>query len=86
MKKENTQKNRKRENAQEDESVPAKDSPNKYVSSELDEPVWSVINFEGVVKAKLKYDEAVQKMQELAEQKVSGLCIVTDKAAQGLAE
>ncbi len=52
--------------------------------SEINEPIWSVVNFEQVLEDGLTYDEAVQKMKEAMEQKISGLCIITDEAAQRL--
>ncbi len=61
------------------------DSVNEIALSELHEPIWSVVSFEKVMHARLSYDEAVQKLQELTRQKVSGLCIITDNAAQKIA-
>jgi hypothetical protein len=49
--------------------------------SELVEPQWSVISFEKCEAANLSYTDAMQKLADLTEQKVSGLCIVTDEAA-----
>ncbi len=43
------------------------------------------MSFEKVVEGNLTYDEAVQKMQKLIEQKVSGLCIITAEAAKKIA-
>lgn len=60
-------------------SVMKEDPPE--VVFELTEPVWSVVTFEKCVAKNLKYDEAFQKMLELNEQKIAGLCIVTDEAA-----
>ena len=57
-----------------------KEDPREVVF-ELTEPVWSVVTFEKCVAKNLKYDEAFQKMLELNEQKIAGLCIVTDEAA-----
>ncbi len=50
--------------------------------SELNEPCWSVISFEKSEATDLTYDEATQKAQEFSTKGVSGLCIVTNEAAQ----
>lgn len=57
-------------------------SPAADFSSELNEPRWSVITYETVAVSGLTYDEAATWMEKLDAQKVSGLCIVTDRAAQ----
>lgn len=49
--------------------------------SELTLPQWSVISFEDVAAGGLSYDEAAKLMAELRQQKISGLCIITDEAA-----
>lgn len=49
--------------------------------SEINEPRWSVVSFERRAAQNLTYAEAVEKLNELARQKVSGLCIITDEAA-----
>lgn len=49
---------------------------------ELDEPRWSVISFEKRVGKNLKYPDAAAMLEKLASEKVSGLCIVTDEAAE----
>ena len=48
---------------------------------ELQEPRWSVISFEKCEAANLTYPQAEQKLAELEQQKISGLCIITDEAA-----
>jgi hypothetical protein len=53
--------------------------------SELDAAIWSVISFDRCEAAGLTYAEAVQKLNELEANKVSGLCIVTDDAAERVA-
>jgi len=53
----------------------------KNFSSEMDEPRWSVVSFEKRAAQNLTYAEAVEKLKQLAAQKVSGLCIITDDAA-----
>lgn len=50
-------------------------------SSELTAPRWSVVSFETCVAKNLTYVEAEQKMKQLEEANVSGLCIVTDETA-----
>lgn len=50
-------------------------------SSELDEPLWSVVSFDQREAGGLTYAQAVQLMSELDALDVTGLCIVTDAAA-----
>ncbi len=50
-------------------------------ASELRQALWSVVSFDKSEANNLTYAEAEEKMCELLEQKVSGLCIVTDEAA-----
>ena len=50
--------------------------------SELDAPVWSVISFEKRVGKNLKYADAAALLEKLVSEKISGLCIVTDEAAE----
>ncbi len=59
----------------------ANESPMETVN-ELKEPRWSVVTFEIRAAKNLTYKQAEQKLRELAEQKVSGLCIITDEAAE----
>lgn len=77
--------NQAEETTQENEVVPTGKSLNENFLSELQAPIWSVVSFEKIMHSSVNYDEAMQKMQELNEQKVSGLCIITDDAAQRLA-
>lgn len=51
-------------------------------SHELGEAIWSVISFEKREAAHLTYDDAAKKMVELKSRGASGLCIVTDSAAE----
>lgn len=51
------------------------------VSSELKLPRWSIVTFEGVAMSGLDYEEALKWLEKLDQQKISGLCIVTDDAA-----
>ena len=50
--------------------------------SELAALSWSVVSFDRCVAKNLTYEQAEEKIRELAEQKVSGLCIITDEAAE----
>ncbi len=67
--------------AQETEVAPAE---NEVVVSELNQPIWSVVSFEKCIKSSLTYDEALEEMNDLISQKISGLCIITDEAANRL--
>jgi len=49
---------------------------------ELHQPLWSVISFERCEAARLVYDEAFKILEDLEAQGVTGLCIVTDSAAE----
>ena len=51
-------------------------------ASELREPRWAVVSFEQCVAKNLTYEEAARKIAELEKQKVSGLCLITDEAAE----
>lgn len=55
--------------------------PEETFSSELAAPHWSVVSFEHRVAGSLTYAEAAEKLNRLAAEKVSGLCIITDAAA-----
>lgn len=54
----------------------------KISANELSESRWSVVTFERCAANGLTYSEAVEKLKNLQAQKISGLCIVTDEAAQ----
>ena len=54
----------------------------KELASELLESRWSVISFEKCEASGLTYAAALQTMDELESNKISGLCIVTDEAAE----
>ena len=54
-------------------------------SSELNEPRWSVVTFESCAASNLTYTEAAEKLKKLHAKKVSGLCIISDEAAERLA-
>jgi hypothetical protein len=49
--------------------------------SELDEPIWAVISFEGVEALDLVYEEATRLLSDLEDRGIPGLCIVTNAAA-----
>jgi hypothetical protein len=53
-------------------------------TSELNLPQWSVVSFEKSVAGNLTYAEAIEKLNELDAQKIAGLCIITDEAAERL--
>ena len=54
------------------------------VVSELEEPRWSVVSFDGLAAAGLTYSQAVKVMAELDAERIAGLCIVTDEASRNL--
>lgn len=62
----------------EEEVAPVK---REIILSELHQPMWSVVSFEKVIKNGLEYDEALAEMERLRSEKVFGLCIITDDAA-----
>jgi hypothetical protein len=51
-------------------------------ASELEAPRWSVVSFEKCAAKNLTYAEAAEKLKQLKAKKVSGLCIITDEAAE----
>jgi hypothetical protein len=51
-------------------------------TKELSELRWSVITFENCAVKGLTYEEAVEWCKKLYKQGLSGLCIVTDEAAE----
>jgi hypothetical protein len=53
---------------------------NGQKSSEFDAPRWSVLSFEKCERNNLSYEEAQRFVAEMSD-KFSGLCIVTDEAA-----
>lgn len=54
-------------------------------TGELRQPRWSVVSFEKRVAKNLTYEEAARKIGELEKQRVSGLCLITDEAAERIA-
>lgn len=65
-----------KKNSAADEIAETEDFP-----CELRESRWSVVSFEKLEAGNLTYPQAEQKLAELQNKKVSGLCIVTDEAA-----
>ena len=61
-------------------------APGKNAPSELNEPRWSVVSFEARAAGNLTYAQALEKLAELAAQKVAGLCIITDESAARIDE
>jgi len=53
----------------------------EHIPSELDSPIWSVISFDRSEAVGLTYREATEKVIELENRNVPGLCIVTDDTA-----
>ena len=70
------------ETAHGERTAPAENNSDSEISFELGEPRWSVVTFEFCAAKNLTYNEAYKKMQELKEQNISGLCIITDEAAE----
>lgn len=68
-----------RKNKKSRETVSA-NSENAF-SNELNAPVWSVVSFDERVAGNLTYAEAAAKLKNLAAERVSGLCVITDEAA-----
>ena len=56
----------------------------RTAASELEEPRWSVVSFEGLAASGLTYAQAAKIITELENEKVAGLCLVTDEAAANL--
>lgn len=52
--------------------------------SELQSERWAVVSFDQCEASGLTYAVAMQRMAELEERRIAGLCIVTDEAAARL--
>ena len=52
--------------------------------SELEQPMWSVVSFDRCEASGLAYSDAVRTLEKLEQEKIAGLCIVTDEAAARL--
>lgn len=55
-------------------------------TGELNQPFWSVVNFYGRIAINLTYAEAERRIAELQNQNISGLCIITDEAAERISK
>ncbi len=55
-------------------------------SGDLNAPVWSVVSFDTRLARNLTYHAAIEKLNEFFAAKVSGLCIVTDEAAERIGD
>lgn len=66
---------------QEREETIEKSSADVFPSG-LAAPLWAVVSFEKCEAGKLSYAEAESKLDELMRRKISGLCIITDEAAE----
>jgi hypothetical protein len=64
-----------------DEPEEAVDSAAPLILSELDQPRWSVVSFERREASGLAYRQAAALLQDLDSRGVTGLCIITDDAA-----
>lgn len=82
MKIENEESEKEAQTAQNKDVAPAETASAEDSSSEFSEKIWSVVNFETAVASNLTYNEAAEKLKQLAEKKISGLCIITDEAAR----
>lgn len=52
--------------------------------SELNEERWAVISERGCEARRLKHADAAQLVRRLADERLSGLCVISDEAAQRL--
>lgn len=64
-----------------DGEISEKSGTENFVS-ELRERRWSIVSFEMRTAKNLTYAEAERQIAELEKQGVSGLCIITDEAAE----
>lgn len=62
--------------------APAENVEIDVSAGELNEARWSVVSFDKREAGGLTYAQAEQKLDELLGQKVYGLCIITDEAAE----
>jgi hypothetical protein len=58
----------------------------KAAKNELNERLWAVVSERGCEASGIEYAEAARLSRELAGKKVSGICIITETAAQRLAQ
>lgn len=83
-KKEENKKAKKETDSREENSTSV--ALNNDLPGELNERRWAVVTFETCAANNLTYDEAAEKLQKLEAKKISGLCIITDDAAQRIAD
>ena len=69
-------------NSKESNDSPTDENAAAMFLSELAALCWSVVSFDRCEASHLTYEQAEKKLRELRAQKVSGLCIITDDAAQ----
>ncbi|MGB7070837.1 MAG: hypothetical protein WBD22_15200 [Pyrinomonadaceae bacterium] len=50
--------------------------------SELDKRLWSVVSFARLEAKSMTYTEAMNRLAALDSERVAGLCVVTDEAAE----
>ena len=85
-------KTKKEENKQPKEATPSQErnsadaTIDNDAASELCEPRWSVVSFENCMASNLTYDKATEKLNKLRGKKISGLCIITDEAAERISK
>ncbi len=75
-----------KQNAADLEIEPDDSEESEVRLSELEQPVWSVISFDKCVAADLTYAQASEQIARLTDEKISGLCIVTNEAAGRLGQ
>ncbi|MDQ2745641.1 MAG: hypothetical protein M3T96_00055 [Acidobacteriota bacterium] len=71
-----------KEPAEIDEADESDGAATETFSNDLNAEIWSVVSFEKCEDQHLTYEKAEQKIRELIALKTSGLCIITDEAAE----
>lgn len=64
-----------------EEEKPEQEEPVEE-TNDLREPFWAVIAFDGPIAKGLTYDEAMEKISGISEEKKPGLCVVTNEVAE----
>ena len=64
-----------------EEEKPEQEEPAEE-TNDLREPLWAVIAFDGPIATGLTYDEAMEKISAISEDKKPGLCVVTNEVAE----
>lgn len=54
-------------------------------SSDLDQPKWSLVSFDGIEAGGLTYGQATRLIEALGDNGINGLAIITDNAASRFA-